>query len=261
MTSGHRGAHRSRSHRSVLIAAVVVAALAVAGIAWAVLPSRDGTSRHAVQGSPSKKPASTPATTKKNKNAPARADQPGGAGSRIPKQVTEDLRACKAAADNATAAARGARVAVGDWAAHIQAMKDEQSGKNTEAQTKAIWTRTRLAGPGHVSAFTAADQAFRPAREACTKVDTAPLTARQKASVEVCRTYTDEADKAVGAARASVAEWKAHLRAMADRRAGRLDSGVAMHKWMSAYEKAPFRISAYKRADQDLRQVKPCRLD
>ena len=197
---------------------------------------------------------------KKSKEASTRA-APKGAGSRIPEQVTEELRACKTAADKGTAAGTTARVAVGDWAAHIQAMKDEQSGKNTEAQTKAIWTRTRLAGPGHVATFEAADKAFRPVRDACTKVDTAPLTTQQKASVEACRTYTENADKAAGAARASVVEWKAHLQAMADRRAGRLDPGVAMHRWMSAYEKAPFRISVYKRTDQDLQQTQACHLD
>ncbi|SDS07402.1 hypothetical protein [Actinopolymorpha singaporensis] len=259
MASGHRRAHRSRSPRSILIA-VVVAALAVAGIAWAVLPSRGGTNQHTIQGSANKKPTSTPTATKKSEKASTRAGQPEGAGSRLPRQVAEQLRACRAAADKGTAAATSARVAVGDWAAHIQAMKDEQSGKNTEAQTKAIWTRTRLAGPGHVSTYEAADKAFRPVRDACTNVDTAALPTQQKTSVEVCRTYTEEADKAVGAARASIAEWKAHLQAMADRRAGRLDPGVAMHRWMSAYEKAPFRISVYRRADRDLQQARTCRL-
>ncbi|SDR76478.1 hypothetical protein [Actinopolymorpha singaporensis] len=59
----------------------------------------------------------------------------------------------------------------------------------------------------------------------------------------------------------TVAEWKAHLKAMADRRAGRLDPHAAMLRWMSAYEKAPFRISAYKQIDQRLQHAETCRVD
>ena len=33
-----------------------------------------------------------------------------------------------------------------------------------------------------------------------------------------------------------------------------------MIRWMSAYEKAPFRISVYQRIDKDLQQTETCRL-
>ena len=47
----------------------------------------------------------------------------------------------------ARARAGAARVAAGHWREHVQARTDLLAGKNTEATTKAIWKRTRLAGP------------------------------------------------------------------------------------------------------------------
>lgn len=115
-------------------------------------------------------------------------------------------------------------VVVDDWAAHVQANADLLSGKNTEAETKAIWGTTRERGPARADSYEDARKAYEAA---CGGPKECP---------------------ALEAADAAVADWRTHLKAMADRRAGNLDPTHAQHMWQKAYEKAPDNIAKFREA-------------
>ena len=268
MARGRRKAHRpSRSRRPVVVAAVI-AVIAAVGIGWAVVAPRTDTISRIVQVGPeptseSKSPtAGQPdeATKKPVKKAIKAAEAPKPAERSGDVRAAARLRACSDAAAKGVAAVGRARSAFEGWSAHIQAMKDQEAGKNTAEQTKAIWTRTRTSGPGQVAAFKTADHAYAAVHDACDNVETADLSAEKRTGVDVCRTFAGTVDSTLAAARPTLAEWESHLSAMASRRAGTLDPDTAMARWMSAYEKAPFRISIFQKADQEYRQTKPCTL-
>ncbi|MGH3487871.1 MAG: hypothetical protein ACRDP8_08145 [Actinopolymorphaceae bacterium] len=166
------------------------------------------------------------------------------------------LEKCRSSARVGVDAVEAADRSVDDWAAHIQAMDDLEAGTNTEAETKAIWGVTRERGPGRVGLFEKAAAAYEKVRDVCTNVDVESLEGEGRKTVERCRELGDETTKALTAGRNSIAEWQSHLAAMASRRAGQLDPGVAMHTWMAAYEKAPVNIDAFRQAEAAFRAAR-----
>ncbi|MEQ7009144.1 hypothetical protein ABN028_23465 [Actinopolymorpha sp. B17G11] len=163
---------------------------------------------------------------------------------------------CRSAARVGVDAVEAADDSVDDWAAHIQAMADLEAGRNTEAETKAIWTETRTAGPGRVTLFEQAAADYQDVRAVCADVDAVDMTAEQQGAIDGCRVLGEETDKALSAARNAVAEWKAHLAAMAHRRSGHLDPGAATTLWLAAYEKAPVNIDAFHDAEAAFRAAR-----
>jgi hypothetical protein len=63
-----------------------------------------------------------------------------------------------------------ARVAAGHWREHVQARTALLDGRISQATTKAIWKRTRLAGPGDIRRMAAATAAYQPVRGGCANV-------------------------------------------------------------------------------------------
>lgn len=125
-----------------------------------------------------------------------------------------------------------------DWNAHVQAQVDLDAGRNTEAETKAVWTTTRTRGPARADAFDEAAVAWRgctgtPEPAACTEATDATL---------------DAASDAVG-------DWRRHLRAMADRKAGHIGSYHAQQMWVATYRSAPINIDKYRNAARDAEEA------
>ena len=219
----------------------VLAVIGAGGVAWAVFKPSLGATPFSTETQPAK-PSPKPTVA-----------QRGAART----TMAADVEKCRTASQKGLEAVSAARPAVAGWAAHIQAMKDQESGKNTEAQTKAIWTATRAAGPAQVAKLQAAEAAYESARTACDAVADGELNSEDRAAVKGCRDFDAKVDTTLDAANRAIAEWKAHLAAMAARRAGQLDPDTAMIKWMSAYEKAPFRIGVFQRAEREYRDATP----
>jgi hypothetical protein len=165
---------------------------------------------------------------------------------------------CVDAVQHGGAAVSRARATIADWAAHVQAMADLESGANTEAETQRIWATTRSRGPAGVAGFRAADADYQRARGACGAVPDAGLPADVAAAVAACRDVSRQTDAVLAAARGAVADWAAHLRAMADREAGRLDPHRAHLRWLAAYRAAPVNIETFRAAERVYRAHPRC---
>src|SRR4051794_37418348 len=137
MSRAKRAIHRERRPMLLLTIGVVAAVVIAAGVAIAYLGLTD---KPAVQPSPTvdhaAHNASPPAPTA-SVSVPAR-NATGGS----------PAVACTAELRTTEAVVAAARTAVGHWREHVQARTDLLSGKNSEEAAKAIWKRTRLAGPG-----------------------------------------------------------------------------------------------------------------
>jgi hypothetical protein len=168
------------------------------------------------------------------------------------------VQSCITAVQRGANAVAVARATVADWAAHVQAMSDLESGRNSEAETKQIWAETRSRGPAGVAGFHTADAAYKEAVGACRKTSDIEAGAEVAAALATCRDVTEQSDAVLGAARGAVADWAAHLKAMADRKAGRLDPHHASLKWLTAYKAAPVNIKKFQAAERIYRAHTPC---
>lgn len=254
MVVGRRRArHRAGRGRLTIAISFLMVAVGIAGVSWSLFSPRSAIGVLSGKFAASEKPESPAATS-------------GVAGAR-----TEDgpgdpdvVAACRDASRRAIAAVDAADRSVDDWDAHITAMADLESGKNTEAETKAIWTKTRLEGPGRVERYRQAKAEYWQVHGACErtlqeahrqKAGTMRLTSAQRAYVQRCQELSASVARTLNAADQAVAEWKAHLKAMADRRAGKLHPDTAQQMWLEAYRKAPTHINAFREAQAELRQA------
>jgi hypothetical protein len=172
--------------------------------------------------------------------------------------VPGSLHACVSAVQQGAAAAARARVTVADWAAHVKAQTDLDAGRNTVAETERIWARTRARGPGGVTAFRAADAAYRRVAGACQQPLPADVDRSVAAAAATCRRASRQADLVLAAARGAVQDWAAHLEAMADRRSGRIGRAHAAEQWRAAYRAAPININRFDAAERVYRAHPPC---
>jgi hypothetical protein len=171
--------------------------------------------------------------------------------------VPASLHECVAAVQRAAAAMARARATVADWAAHVQAQTDLDSGKNTVAATERIWERTRTRGPAGVRAFGAADAAYRRAADAC-REPPADVDSDVAAAAATCRQVSKQTDLVLAAARGAVRDWAAHLKAMADSESGRIGAAHAAAEWRAAYRAAPININRFNGAERVYRAHPPC---
>jgi hypothetical protein len=139
-------------------------------------------------------------------------------------------------------------------------MADLQSGANTEAETTRIWAETRARGPRGVARFRSADGDYRQRAGACDGLPEAELPADAASAVAGCRDVRRQTDAVLAAAQRAVADWSAHLKAMADRRAGNLDAHAAHLKWLAAYRAAPVNIKKFQAAERGYGTHAPCGL-
>lgn len=170
------------------------------------------------------------------------------------RQVLDDCAARAAAADAVVAEAA---IGVGHWDEHVQARTDLLAGRNTEADTKAIWKRTRLAGPGDLERFNAAVTAYNAAPP-CAGADPRTAPADLRAILDACTTRTAQGEAATAAAAAAIGDWQSHLNAMAAHAHGDMTAAQAQDQWVEAWEQAPTNIEAFNDARNALQQAPAC---
>jgi hypothetical protein len=172
--------------------------------------------------------------------------------------VPASLQACVAAVERGAAAVGRASATVADWVAHVKAQTDLDAGRNTMAETERIWARTRARGPEGVIGFRAADAAYRRVAGACPRPPPADVDSDLAAAVTRCRQASRQTDLVLAAARGAVQDWAAHLKAMADRRSGRIGPAHAAEQWRAAYRAAPININRFEVALRVYRAHSPC---
>jgi hypothetical protein len=235
-----RKIRRPPSARSRIVGVLLVLGLGV--VVWAVVGEFD-------------RLTDKPPTPAANAPSPAPTSLPAAVPS-----VPASVRACVDAVQRGGAAVDRARATMADWVAHVQAMADLQSGRNTEAETKRVWAETRARGPQGVAGFHSAYSEYRRLAGGCDRLPEAELPADVASAVAVCRDVRRQTDAVLAAAQGAVADWSAHLKAMADRRAGRLDAHAAHVKWLAAYRAAPVNIEKFRAAERVYGAHPPCAL-
>ncbi|WP_132156312.1 hypothetical protein [Kribbella antiqua] len=161
--------------------------------------------------------------------------------------VQSSADACAAEIRTTEAVVTAAHTAAGHWREHVQARTDLLSGKNSEETTKAIWKRTRLAGPTDIATLKAAITAQAKAQGGCAKLPGA------------CSQRRTALDRAASANEAAARDWENHLAAMAAHAAGAFDADHAQQMWVAAWTAAPKNLNAAAQADAALAAAPACR--
>jgi hypothetical protein len=234
MSRAKHSVHHRR--RTLLLAAGVAAALiAAAGVAIAQFGSDDtpgaGSAPTATRDSSATSPSFSPSTAQSQSGAVA--------------------AACATQIRTTEAVLTAARTAAGHWREHVQARTDLLSGKNSEATTKAIWKRTRLAGPADIAKLKSATSGRATANGGCAKLS--------GTAARACRQRLAALDWAAAANRAAAADWANHLAMMAAHAAGDFGREHAQQMWVAAWTGAARHLNAAARADTTLAKAPPCR--
>jgi hypothetical protein len=172
----------------------------------------------------------------------------------LPTPAPDAADPAAACADEIAAAeevVKSVRVAAGHWQEHVQARTDLLTGKNTEATTKAIWKRTRLAGPADIAALEAATVEYKKVVGGCNGLDTAEASA--------CKQRLSALNAAATDGRAVSGDWAAHLAMMKAHAAGDFGAEHAQDMWVSAWQGAAKNLNAFVRADAVLAKAPACR--
>ncbi len=239
-------ARRSKSAHTPPLLVLAGATLALVGVSYVVFsvfgdndnqsePSRAGTAGAASASSPS--PSAGTARVQHN-------------ASPTPSTPAQPADGCAVEVGAAEAELAAARVAVDHWREHVQARTDLLAGRIDQATTKAIWKRTRLAGPTDLQHLTAATTAHQAARGGCTNT----VGTRGAA----CRHRLTALGAAIAAGHAAAHDWQAHLAMMAAHKAGAMDNAHAQTMWVAAWRAAPPHLTAFADADRNLARTPPC---
>jgi hypothetical protein len=234
----------------LVIAGATAAAVLVGGIylaagrdddaagppAAAVTPSQTPTTGHHA---PAAGPATTAATATVIPSVAAR--------------VAPGRSACATEIAAAHKALSAVQIAAGHWSEHVRARTDLLTGHNTTEQTKAIWKRTRLAGPADLARVSSTDAAYRQAFGKCRSA-TGP-------AASTCKAHAAATDAAIVAGRAASADWAAHLRMMTQHAAGDFGAEHAQTMWVQAWQHAPANLTRFAQAVQQWKRTAPCALN
>ena len=231
----------------LLIAGAGAIAVLAGGIAYGA--SRDD---GAAAGPPAQ--ASTPTqTSTEGHHAPAAGPATAAATPKTAARPAPGKTGCAAEIAAAHKVLSAVQVAAGHWAEHVKARSDLLAGRNTTVQTKAIWKRTRLAGPADQAEVESADTAYQQVFGSC-RTTSDPAVAD-------CKTHAAATDAAIVAGRAATADWSAHLRMMAQHAAGDFGAEHAQSMWVQAWQHAPANLDRFAQAVQQWKQAPVCALN
>lgn len=231
------------------VLAVIIAVSSVAWTAFALISSDPPTTHsgahdhdEAPTGAPTSPLAVSPTPLASATATPASGD--------VVDRCSERIAAAESAVNEA-------EIGAGHWSDHVQARTDLLVGLNTEAEARAIWKATRLAGPADIQRFSAALAAYK-ALPPCGDADVATAPESVRADAELCLRRAVSADAAVHAAEGVMGDWQGHLNAMAAHADGEMDAAEAQTTWVAAWKAAPTNIEAFKEAREALDQAPDC---
>ena len=239
MSRARRAIHRS--HAPLLIVVGVVAAvIALGGVAIAQFGSAGKPSTQPTQSASHSLHNASPSVTPPTISSPAAV----AAGKSAAVACAAELRTTEAVIT-------AARNASEHWREHVQARTDLLNGKNSLDITKAIWKRTRAAGPADIAAVNSAVAEQASAKGGCARLTgTAAVTCKQRLAV---------LQAAAAADRAAATDWANHLQAMAAHAAGDFGAEHAQELWVAAWSRAPRNLNAAARATAALADAPACK--
>ena len=160
--------------------------------------------------------------------------------------AAQALEACQERVKAADVVLKEGKTGVLDWAEHIQAQKDNLSGKATVEEMKARFKKTRLRGPGDLDRYNDALSTYDDLEGSCGKVegtDSAVAT-----SLKQCNERSKAQQPVLEATAASMKDWKAHQKFMQRNALHQAGSpSEAQGTWLRQYRAAPKNINAFKK--------------
>lgn len=150
-----------------------------------------------------------------------------------------------AAAEDVVAAAR---TGIDNWRQHVKASTDWGAGRITEERKKAIWKRTRLAGPGDLDRYDAALDSYAATAGGC---EGAP-------EAEPCAERLTTLEASMDAAAGALGDWERHQLHMASFAEGDFGAAHANAMWNRAKREAPVNLGKFAAADATLAQAPSC---
>lgn len=151
-----------------------------------------------------------------------------------------------------------AEVGIGHWSEHVNARTDLLAGRNTSDETRAIWKRTKLAGPADLGRVDAAMSAYQ-ALPGCADFDVRQAPQEWRSEMRACSSRATSIAATVASAMAAMADWEHHLNAMAAHADGLMDAGEAQEMWVEAWANAPTNIDGFHDALDELKRAPDCR--
>jgi len=172
----------------------------------------------------------------------------------VPQQSSapDPVAACAAELTAVEEVVEAARIAAGHWQEHVRARTDLLAGKNTEATTKAIWKRTRLAGPADVARLETATAEYGDVAGGCKGLTTAEAS--------VCKQRLSALEAAASSGRAASGDWAAHLAMMRAHADGDFGAEHAQEMWVTAWQGAAKNLNSFARANTGLTKAPACSL-
>ena len=161
--------------------------------------------------------------------------------------AAQALEACQERVKAADVVLKEGKTGVLDWAEHIQAQKDNLSGKATVEEMKARFKKTRLRGPGDLDRYNDALSTYDDLEGSCGKAEGADSAVAT--SLKQCNERSKAQQPVLEATAASMKDWKAHQKFMQRNALHQAGSpSEAQGTWLRQYRAAPKNINAFKKA-------------
>lgn len=141
-----------------------------------------------------------------------------------------------------------ARTGIDHWSRHVQASVDWGAGRITEERKKAIWKRTRLAGPGDLERYDAALDSYARSAGGC---EGAPKT-------DPCAQRLTALETSMRAGSGAMGDWERHQAHMASYADGNFGAAHANAMWNKAKREAPVNIGKFADAEAVLVRAPSC---
>jgi hypothetical protein len=244
-----------RSH-STIWAAVIAGILVVAAIGWAVHANVSGGDNKTTQAHGDAGAIGTDRTTSRSSSPASQGPSNGGEGKAS--SSARLLMTCAREVQNAERAISVARVGVSHWRAHVRARTDMLKGRISEKRMNAVWDRTRAAGPTDVRRFQTARRHYHEQPRCTKRHHFRPLPRSKRHAVTGCVTRSAMAPEVVAAAKATIVDWKNHLKHMNTYANGGMTAGKAQRLWVRAWRKAPQNIGAFHAAGAKMHHAPIC---
>lgn len=158
------------------------------------------------------------------------------------------LERCRRADADLAAPLQAANAAMDQWEVHIGAMNKLVVGAISLQQANAFWNQTRVGAHRHLDRFHAADRAV-PA-VSCPAPDRVRPHASPALRSCVRRVAADQ--RALAAARTTLATWGMHVKDMDMLRMGHMTPAQATQMWLASWHSGTRQLHAYRDAEAAL---------
>lgn len=253
--SGGAGARTAWVIGAIALCVVLVGG----GVAWAV--ARDG----GTAASPTPTSDVNAGMTDAAANSPVASSSPSSSPSSDPSAAAaasrEDaaaaaLKTCAATAKSGAQLGTAAAASARDWGIHIQAEKDNDSGKITFAQAEKLWAQSKSRSKSDLAGFASASTAWKKAQHGCDRIVDATKGTASATAGSACAANIEAVKKVVSTGTAVNDQWAAHVVMMAGK--ANMDHTAYRKKWLGMVNAAGPALDKHAAATSALAKAPRC---